>query len=78
MKTIGVFEHKGYSKDYYVNGKYIGTHKSDFEKREYGYAGRVSETIKVDMIFANKKKIKAGTIAITEFNPICGRIIKNK
>jgi hypothetical protein len=69
-----IFDIKGYSKDIYVNGKYVGSINMDQPDREtYGYFGRRTETISDDII-VNKKKIKKGQQIVTELQKICGRV----
>lgn len=72
-----VFEHKGYTKDFYVNGKYLGSCKCECDREVYGYAGRITEVLEEEVLLSNKKKIKAGTTCITELSPIYGRIRKD-
>lgn len=69
------FETVGYFKDYFVAGKYTGSVSYVEKDREiFGYSGRKTETISTDIVFKNGKKIKAGTVVITELFPINGRI----
>lgn len=70
------FNIHGYFKDYYFNGKFIGNIKIESKDREnYGYIGRRSEILEVDII-VNKKKLKKGSEVLTEISPICGSKIK--
>jgi len=69
-----VFEILGYTKDYFVKGKYIGGVVLEKPDRTiYGYAGKVKEILKEDITLKNKKVIKKGTEVFSELLPICGR-----
>lgn len=69
-----IFEIKGYSKDYFVKGKLIGTIVLDKPDRKvYAYAGKITEVLENDVLLKNKKIIKKGTEVVTELLPICGR-----
>ena len=69
------FETVGYFKDYFVAGKYTGSVSYVEKDREiFGYSGRKTETVSEQIVFKNGKKIKAGTVVITELFPINGRI----
>jgi hypothetical protein len=71
------FEVKGYSVDYYVNNKYIGSNSiTEPDREKFGYYGRKIETINTDLVIG-KKKIKKGTTVMTELQKISGRLIKN-
>jgi len=71
-----VFNQIGFSKDYYHNGKYIGSERvQDQDRTEFGYAGRKTEVLSETKVFRNKKKIKAGETVVTELFPLNGRII---
>jgi len=70
------FETIGYSKDYYtLEKKYIGSVVCDKDREVYGYLGRRKEILEEEIIL-RKKKIKKGTELLTEFFPLCGRILK--
>jgi len=70
------FEAIGYSKDFYNSEKkYIGSLKCELDREVYGYLGRKKEILQEDIIL-RKKKIKKGTLVLTEVFPLCGRIIK--
>lgn len=69
------FEIIGYSVDYYVDKKYIGSINVENQDREVcGYQGRRQETVSEDLVF-KKKKIKKGTLVTTELIPLCGRMV---
>lgn len=69
------FETVGYFKDYFVAGKYTGSVSYVEKDREiFGYSGRKTETVVEQIVFKNGKKIKAGTVVITELFPINGRV----
>lgn len=72
------FETIGYSKDFYVNGKYAGSIRFDEPDREvFGYTGRIQEVLSTDLIIKGKRKAKAGETVVTELFPLNGRILKN-
>mgnify|MGYP001276282270 FL=1 len=69
------FEIFGYSVDYRLNGRYIGSvtiEKPDRDKM--GYYGKKIETLTKDLVLKNKK-YKKGTIVTTECYPLCGKYI---
>lgn len=63
----------GYSKDYYVDRKYIGSLVCKKDREVFGYDGRKEEILEIDIVFRNKKKIKKGTIVLTELQQLNGR-----
>ena len=74
MSIEDKFHIHGFTLDYYVERKFIGSTKVDESDRDtYGYAGRKIEILSNDVICTNNKRIKAGTEVITECSPICGR-----
>lgn len=74
--TMTEFEHIGYFKEFYKDGKYIGTLSCETDGRDIGYNGRKKETSPNDIILQNKKKIKANTEVTTAIYPLCGKMIK--
>ena len=68
------FETKGYFKDYYVNGKFVGSKECEKDREEFGYFGRKNEIL-CETINFKSKKIKAGTEVMTELQRICGKVI---
>ena len=71
------FEVIGYSLDYYVDNKYIGSRRiEEKEDREIGYHGRVRQVLEEDIYLDNKRKIKAGTTVVSEQLPLNGKLIK--
>lgn len=72
------FEVFGYSVDYRLRGKYIGSINIDAPDREIsGYRGRRFEILK-ENIKIGKKVYKKGTEVQTEMFPLCGRIKGSK
>lgn len=77
--SSGVFEIKGYTIDYYVNGKTIGSIRVEKPDRElFGYEGKIITTLTEDVTLSNKRIIKKGTVVLTECMPICGKSKLNK
>lgn len=73
-----LFKHIGYSLDYYLYkggvGKFVGYTVIDEPDREvFGYAGRIREILKDDVLLTNKKVIKKGSEVVTELSPLVGR-----
>lgn len=68
MKVIG------YSKDYFVDRKYIGSLVCEKDRDVFGYYGRKEEVLQNDVVFRNKKKIKKGQLVLTELQQLNGRI----
>ena len=71
-----MFEDLGYFKEYFVDGKFIGTCKCEKDRDVIGYSGMKKETVTETIILDNKKKIKSGTIADTYLYPLTGKLIK--
>lgn len=70
------FEQLGYFKDYYRNGKYIGSVNNCQKDREhFGYSGRINEVTQEPIYLSNKRIIKAGEQVVTELQIICGKRI---
>lgn len=68
-------EQLGYFKDFYANGKYLGSQSNVEKDREtLGYYGRKKEVLNEDLKL-KKKTIKKGTEVITELQVICGKVI---
>lgn len=77
----GLFEHGGYYKEYYVNGKYIGSKKFDTENlllSRVGYMGREKSILTELILLENGKQIKAGTQVTTLVYPLCGKFVKTE
>jgi hypothetical protein len=69
-----MFEINGYTKDYYIHGKFVGYIKIPTPDRDVmGYSGRKKETLQEDTII-KKKTYKKGTEVITQVSPICGQL----
>ena len=72
------FEIFGYSVDYFVNHKLMGSMIVETPDREkMGYNGRTYSVSDTDMVFG-KKRIKKGVEYYTECVPMCGRYIGRK
>jgi len=72
-----IFEISSYAKDYILKGKIVGTEIIKTPDREqFGYTGKITETLTEDVKLTNGKILKTGTIVDTEINPICGRAKK--
>jgi len=78
MKNIkNMFEHLGYFKEYWVNGKFIGcVNYCDKDRETIGYNGKQKETTIECITLANNRKIKANTEVETVLYVICGRLKK--
>jgi hypothetical protein len=75
--TGSCFEVFGFFKELFIDRKYMGTVKCEYEAgRTLGYFGRKVETFNFDIITDNKKKIKAGVEVETILMPFCGKRIK--
>jgi len=76
-ESKNMFEILGYSRDYYVGLKYIGSERLETPDRDtFSYNGRVSYVLTEDMVFKGKKRINKGTLVTTEVIPLCGKRIK--
>lgn len=68
------FEHIGWYKDIYHNGKYMGSVTISQPDREViGYSGRVEEVITQQITTNTKKTLKVGMVVKTEIYPLCGK-----
>ena len=73
MKTH--FEHLGFTRDYYVGDKYIGTIPCQHDtNNQLGYASRQDLIAEID-IRIGKKKIQRGTPYWIITNQLCGKYI---
>jgi len=74
-KQDSIFNVKGYFKDYYYMGKYMGSMGVSQPDREvFSYFGRITETLTQDITLNNKKRLKKGDVVVTELQKICGRL----
>ena len=73
-----MFENIGFNKDYYYNGKYIGSLNSEKDRDIFGYNGRKKEILENDIVVKNKKKIKKGEEVTTELFPLNGKLLNKK
>jgi len=72
-----LFKTYGYFKDYYLNGKYMGSvNTQDKDRDVMGYTGRKTEVTTNDIIFHNNKRIPKGSTVVTELQVLCGRVKK--
>ena len=72
-----MFNQIGFFKEYYVNGKFIGSVSNCEKDRDViGYEGKIIETLKESIITDNKKKIKENTTVTTILYPLCGKLNK--
>jgi len=72
MSTFSIF---GYFREYYVNGKFIGSMNCEKDRDTFGYYGAINETLQTNIRLDNGKKIKAGQTVKTLLFPLCGNII---
>lgn len=70
-----MFNNFGYYKEYYLNGKYIGSIKTEKDREVIGYNGKLNENIDSVIILDNKKKLKLNTIYQTILYPLCGKMV---
>ena len=71
------FETIGHYKEYFIDGKYIGTinYEPD-EETVIGYEGRKGEMIFEKLKLDNGRIIKAGTLTTSIVYPLCGKMKK--
>lgn len=75
--TDNTFEVFGFFKELFIDRKYMGTVKCEYEAgRTLGYFGKKVESFDFDIITDTKKKIKAGSKVETILMPFCGKKIK--
>lgn len=74
-----VFEHLGYSIEYYVDGKYIGSRKTDTNPIIFGYSSRqhfiADSTFTLTNAMGKVKTIKKGSRYYTEAIQLCGKML---
>ena len=74
-----VFEHLGYSIEYYVAGKYMGSIKTDTKPISFGYNSRqyfiADNTFTLTNGMGNSKSIKKGSRYYTEAIKLCGKML---
>lgn len=70
-----MFEIIGYDLEIYFGGKYYGSIRMQDPDREVmGYSGRRELVLAEDWQY-KKKKLKAGTVVMTECVPLCGKLL---
>ena len=68
------FEHIGYSVDYFIDNKFIGSTKIEEPDREVaGYQGRRVDILENDVTLTNRKVVKSGVEVKTELILLCGK-----
>ena len=68
-----MFEIIGYDFEIYFRGKYYGSIRMQKPDREVmGYSGR-RELVLLDDWKYKRKRLKAGTVVVTECVPLCGK-----
>lgn len=73
-KLNDMFKLLGYYKEYYVDGRFIGTVNNVEKDRDVlGYFGQREEIVNKTIILSNKKRIKAGTVVNTQLHQLNGR-----
>lgn len=76
MKKSSIFEHIGYSLDYFVENRFMGSIKVEEPDREVcGYSGRRIETLTSNITLSNKKVLKKGVEVKTELVQLYGKRI---
>ena len=76
MEKSSIFEHIGYSLDYFVENKFVGSIKVEQPDREVsGYSGRKTEILTSNIKLSNKKVLKKGTEVKTELVQLYGKRI---
>ena len=76
MEQSSIFEHIGYSLDYFVENRFMGSIKVEEPDREVcGYSGRRIETLTSNITLSNKKVLKKGVEVKTELVQLCGKRI---
>ena len=77
MENNNIFETKGFFKDYFLDGKFIGSLMNVEKDRDvFGYYGRKKEILTENIKFKNKT-LKKGTTVTTELQVICGKTIED-
>lgn len=77
MTLQTTFEHIGYSVDYFIENKFVGSIKIEEPDREVaGYGGRRVEILENNVTLSNKKVLKKGDEVKTELVPLCGKFIR--
>lgn len=69
-----MFEDLGYFKEYYIDGKFIGTIKCNKDRDLIGYYGKTQEIINHSIKLENGKTIKANSKVETMLYPLCGKL----
>ena len=76
MEKSSIFEHIGYSLDYFVENRFMGSIKVEEPDREVcGYSGRRIETLTSNITLSNKKVLKKGVEVKTELVQLYGKRI---
>ena len=74
-ETSRLFEILGFFKNYWVNGRLMGSIRLDKPDRKVmGWGGKKTEVLKEDVYLTDTKKtVRKGTTAITECNALYGK-----
>ena len=73
------FEHLGYFKEYYVNGRFIGMLTCEKDRDIIGYSGRTTEVTDKKITLDNRRVIFPATEVQTILYPLTGkRKVRNK
>lgn len=67
------FQNLGYFKEYYIDGKYIGSISCEIGERSIGYDGRLNEWVTEKVRLDNNRVIKKDTLVTTIIYPLCGK-----
>ena len=71
-----MFEHRGYFKEYFIDGKSIGTILCEKDREVIGYSGKKKEIVLQQIVLDNGKKIKENSIVYSVIYPLCGKTTK--
>ncbi len=71
-----MFVELGFFREYYINGKFIGTINCEKDRENVGYYGRRVETLENKIECSNGKKIKEGIEVTTIIYPLTGKMKK--
>ena len=69
-----MFKQEGYFKEYWIDGKYIGTvNRVEKDRDIMGFYGRKEEITTEIIMLSNKKIIKPNTKVTTQIEILCGK-----
>jgi len=69
-----MFEQLGFFRDYFVDGKFVGSVKLNDYEGQIGYYSKKTLVVENEIVLDNKRKIKKGTTTYHFTYPLNGKL----